>query len=294
VPILRTAASELGLDFAGVATKPAVAALRLRLGRIGLWDRYGGSIPSGWTRWLLERFEFPFEVVYPMTLDAGHLADRFDALVFPDGAIPDSGRQEDDSQPDSLSIPAEYRARLGRVTLEKTVPLLRQFLEAGGTIIAIGSSTSIGRHAGLPLANHLVEDGKPLPGSKYYVPGSVLQVRIDNTRPLAYGMGERADVFLDNSPVFDLRPAAFGMGARPVAWFDTDRPLQSGWAWGQRYLKDGVAVVEAEVGKGKLFLLGPEILNRGQPHGTFKLFFNGIYLAGVTPVGESAAGPGSR
>ena len=294
LPILRAAAGQLGLGFAGVATKPAVAALRLRPVRIGLWDRYGGSIPSGWTRWLLERFEFPFEVVYPVTLDAGPLAGRFDVLVFPDGAMPDSGRREEDSQPDSLSVPAEYRARLGRVTLQKTVPQLRQFVEAGGTIIAVGASTSIGRYAGLPLANHLVEDGRPLPSSKYYVPGSVLQIHIDTTRPLASGMGERADAFLDNSPVFDLEPAAIGMGARPVAWFDTERPLRSGWAWGQRYLKDGVAVVEAEVGKGKLYLFGPEILNRGQSHGTFKLFFNGIYLAGATPVAESAAGPGSH
>jgi len=294
LPILRAAAGQLGLGFAGVATKPPVAALRLRPVRIGLWDRYGGSIPSGWTRWLLERFEFPFEVVYPVTLDAGPLAGRFDVLVLPDGAMPDSGRREEDSQPDSLSIPTEYRARLGRVTLQKTVPLLRQFVEAGGTIIAIGTSTSIGRYAGLPLANHLVEDGRPLPSSKYYVPGSVLQIRIDTTRPLASGMGERADAFLDNSPVFDLEPAAIGMGARPVAWFDTERPLRSGWAWGQRYLKDGVAVVEAAVGKGKLYLFGPEILNRGQSHGTFKLFFNGIYLAGATPVAESAAGPGSH
>ena len=294
LPILRAAAGQLGLGFAGVATKPPVAALRLRPVRIGLWDRYGGSIPSGWTRWLLERFEFPFEVVYPMTLDAGPLAGRFDVLVLPDGAMPDSGRREEDSQPDSLSVPAEYRARLGRVTLQTTVPQLRQFVEAGGTIIAVGASTSIGRYAGLPLANHLVEDGRPLPSSKYYVPGSVLQIRIDTTRPLASGMDERADAFLDNSPVFDLEPAAIGMGARPVAWFDTERPLRSGWAWGQRYLKDGVAVVEAEVGKGKLYLFGPEILNRGQSHGTFKLFFNGIYLAGATPVAESAPGPGSR
>ena len=46
--------------------------------------------------------------------------------------------------------------------------------------------------------------------------------------------------------------------------------------------------------KGKLFLFGPEILHRGQPHGTFKLFFNGIYLAGATPLGDSAAGPGTN
>ena len=54
-------------------------------------------------------------------------------------------------------------------------------------------------------------------------------------------------------------------------------PLRSGWAWGQHYLEDGVAVAEAEVGKGKLLLFGPEITFRGQPHGTFKFLFNGIY-----------------
>jgi len=45
-------------------------------------------MPSGWTRWLFEQFEFPFEVVYPQMLDAGDLNKRFDVLVFVDGAIP--------------------------------------------------------------------------------------------------------------------------------------------------------------------------------------------------------------
>src|SRR5437762_3759875 len=249
LPILRAAAGQLGLGFAGVATKPPVAALRLRPVRIGLWDRYGGSIPSGWTRWLLERFEFPFEVVYPMTLDAGPLAGRFDVLVFPDGAIPQSDRDQPEDffgpPPPPETIPAEFRSRLGRVTVQKTVPLLRQFLADGGTIIAIGSSTSLGQHLGLPLASHLVSDGKPLPRSRFYVPGSLLQARVDTTRPVAYGIPGRVDVFFDNSPVFDLRPDAAVAGVRPVAWFESDHPLRSGWAWGQQYLKDGVAAVEA-------------------------------------------------
>ena len=38
-----------------------------------------------------------------------------------------------------------------------------------------------------------------------------------------------------------------------------------------------VAVAEAKVGEGKLFLYGPEVTFRAQPHGTFKLFFNGLY-----------------
>jgi hypothetical protein len=45
-----------------------------------------------------------------------------------------------------------------------------------------------------------------------------------------------------------------------------------------------VAVAEARLGKGRVALFGPEITFRGQPHGTFKFLFNGIYLAGATPA----------
>jgi hypothetical protein len=71
---------------------------------------------------------------------------------------------------------------------------------------------------------------------------------------------------------------------RPVAWFASTTPLRSGWAWGQAYLDAGVAILEAAIGKGKVFLYGPEITFRGQPHGTFKFLFNGIYYGSATPV----------
>jgi hypothetical protein len=66
-----------------------------------------------------------------------------------------------------------------------------------------------------------------------------------------------------------------------VAWYDSKTPLRSGWAWGQEHLQGGTAIVEAKVGPGKLVVFGPQVLFRGQPHGTFKLFFNGIAQAGV-------------
>jgi hypothetical protein len=37
-----------------------------------------------------------------------------------------------------------------------------------------------------------------------------------------------------------------------------------------------VAIIDARVGKGRLALFGPQVLFRGQPHGTFKFVFNGI------------------
>jgi hypothetical protein len=102
---------------------------------------------------------------------------------------------------------------------------------------------------------------------------------VDNTQPLAFGVPDEVDVFFNNSPVMRLAPAAVAAGVTPVAWFESDAPLRSGWAWGQHRLKGGLAVAKARVGEGNLFLFGPEITMRGQPHGTFKFLFNGIYLA---------------
>jgi hypothetical protein len=295
LPILQKVAGETGLTVGAARSRPTGDALKLKPVRVGLWDQYGGSMPSGWTRWLLEQYEFPFEVVYPQTLDDGNLNAKYDVLVFVDGAIPDrdssSGSGQGGgggfgAQPPADTIPPEFRNRLGRVTVAKTVPELKKFVENGGTILTIGSSTSLGRHFGLPIRDALVEtvNGavRPLPREKFYVPGSILEARVDTTNPLAYGMDEQAMVMFDESPAFRLQPEAALGAVKPVAWYGSPTPLRSGWAWGQQYLDQAVAIVDAPLGKGRVVLYGPEVLWRGQPHGTFKLFFNGIYYGAAT------------
>ena len=54
-------------------------------------------------------------------------------------------------------------------------------------------------------------------------------------------------------------------------------PLRSGWIHGEQHLFNRAAILEAQLGKGRVFLLGPEVTFRAQPHGTFKFLFNGIY-----------------
>jgi hypothetical protein len=264
--------------------------MKLKPVRIGLWDQYGGSMPSGWTRWIFEQYEFPFEVVYPGTLDAGNLNAKFDVLVFVDGGIPErdgSGGGGFGGQPPADSVPAEFRGSLGRVTVSKTVPEIKKFVENGGTVLTIGSSTSLGRHLGLPIRDALVERTpagaeRSLPREKYYIPGSILEARFDNTQPLAYGMDDRAMVFYDESPAFRLAPEASLKGVKPIAWYENATPLRSGWAWGQQYLDQAVSIIEAPVGKGHVVLFGNEIAWRAQPHGTFKLLFNGVYYGSAT------------
>jgi hypothetical protein len=287
--ILKKTAEDKGLKIAGLAAAPMGQSFRLRPVRLGLWDSYGGSMASGWVRWLLEQFEFPYELVFAPALDAGNLGARFDALIFVGGSIPrvpTAGRDSAPSfrgfqAPAPSNVPEAYRDRIGRISAETTIPILREFVEAGGTILALDSATAIAEHFGLPLANALVERGPdgeltPLRSEKFYIPGSVLRAVFDNTHPLAHGMPETVDVFYDNTPAWTLLPEAELKGVRPVGWFGEGKLLRSGWAWGEAYLHGSVQVAEASIGKGKLFLYGPEIAFRGQPHGTFKLLFNGL------------------
>jgi hypothetical protein len=245
-------AAEQGLSVEAVASQPSGGVMKLRKLRIGLADRYGGSMPSGWTRFLLEQFAFPFEVVFPPTLDAGNLISKYDVLIFPSDLIPPmeggrggrgggGGGGRGGPGAAAPNIPAEYRGQLGAITAGQTIPQLKKFLEDGGTIVAIGQSTALARQLGLPIQSHLVErsaDGtvRPLSRDKYYVPGSVLQVALDQGNPVAAGLPAHLDVFFDNSPVYDLAPDAGLKGVRPVAWFDSPTPIRSGWGYGQGYL----------------------------------------------------------
>ncbi len=275
---LRQYAAELGVSFQGVNRAPA-GLRELRPVRIALWDQYGGSMPSGWIRFLLERFEFPFDVVYPQRLNRDDLRAQYDVLILPDGSVPnpsDTTRRSMGPRPEF--IPAEYADRLGRISADTTAPQLKKFMEQGGTIIAIGDGANLAKMLAVPVRDALVvrqPDGqeKRLPREDFYVPGSVLEMSVDGRHPLAHGLPERVNVMFAESPAF-VAPDN-NDGARMVAWYE-EEPLRSGWAWGQQYLKGRAAVLDVDVGAGKLFIFGPEITFRAQPHGTFKFLFNAI------------------
>lgn len=291
LPILTAAAQDLGVAAHGVASAPSGPALKLRPIRIGLYDEYGGSIPSGWARWLLEQYEFPFQLVFPPQLDAGNLRSKFDVLLVVDSGIGPGGRGFRRFRPkptaaELASVPAEWRARMGELSAEKTVPALKAFVQAGGTLYTIGHATSLAEAVGLPITSALTEigpDGKsrPLPQTKFYIPGSLLRVTLNNQDPVAYGMGGSVDVDFDHDPVFrivpnrTLEPAVSG-------WFDGDETLVSGWANGQAYLNGNAAIVSGRIGQGMVYAVGPEITFRGQPHASFKLLFNGLYAGTAT------------
>src|SRR4029079_17432324 len=97
---LQKLATDVGLNFEAVAAEPTGEALMLRKLRVGLVDKYGGSMPAGWIRQQLEHFEFNFEQVFPPTLDAGNLAGKYDVLLFADDVLSGGGAP--------ANVPAEF------------------------------------------------------------------------------------------------------------------------------------------------------------------------------------------
>lgn len=279
---LEKASQEYGVYPVPVSSMPKGAKL-IQPARVGLYDYYGGSMPSGWTRWILEQFHFEYQLVFPKEIDAGNLNDKYDVLVFigpgiPDGKSPRNSR----AQPEPEEIDEKYHHMLGDFSVDKSVPKLKAFIENGGEVLSVGAATDLGYHLGLPIEDALVEIGangesRSLSGEKYYIPGSVLEMQVDKGQPINYGMGKTSYIMFNRSPVFKLAPSAGNQGVNPIAWFGEEEPLRSGWAWGQSYLKNGVTAYEAKMGKGKFYAFGPEITFRGQSHGTFKMLFNGLY-----------------
>lgn len=261
----------------------------LKRARIALIDRYGGSMPSGWNRKILEDFGFDYTVVYPKQIKADILKNRYDVVIVPaDMAIPKPGEflgeQDRFLSPkiDPNSIPAKYRERLGRLDANSAAEL-RNFIENGGIVVAENMAAPLAYYLDDGITNHLVKktnkERENLTAKDFYIPGSLVQADVDRGTSITWGMPSKIDIYyadtrFSQSSVFDLKPGGI---SRPILWFSSFRPLRSGWAWGQNYLKDGVSAVEIKKGKGKAYIYGTDITFRYQMQGGFKLLFNALY-----------------
>jgi hypothetical protein len=298
-PIVGKAATDMGIAVAQADAKPAGAMIKLAPARVAVWEKYGGSPQAGWMRWVLEHYGFKYTMLFPKEINAGDLKAKYDVIVFASGAIPSLTTPIDMPRDNFLGrlptddeIPEQYRSWTGVLTLDKSIPQLKSFVDAGGTIVTMGSSSHLAFDFGAPVSNALVAitaDGKTrqLTNEEFYIPGSLLTVNVDPTLETAWGMPDKAEIYYDSNalvadisaPVFRLAPDALAKGVKPIAWFTTAPQLKSGWAMGSTYLNNGIAGALIPMGKGKLFVYSAEVTFRNQSQGTFKLLFNDLYNA---------------
>jgi len=283
---VRALANSLGLDAMALSRKPDVGMHKMHTPRIGLYKSWVAPIDEGWTRWLLERYEFVVDTLHDADIRTRDLS-RYDAVVLPH----QSARAILNGHTPG-TMPAEYVGGLG----VEGAAALKRYVEDGGVLVALDGATDFAiAQFGLPVRN--VTAG--VSSTKFFIPGSLVRLVSDTHHPLAFGMQDTTAASFQRSRAFRIvRRSVKGEGGKAtlaegpeppvevVAWYANEDVLMSGWAQGAENTIGGKgAMLRVRMGNGSVVLFGFRPQFRGQPRGTYKLFFNALQQAALeTPL----------
>jgi hypothetical protein len=270
---------EARVEIRPLAQAPAGPAWKMRTARIGLYKPWLASMDEGWTRFLLERYRFPFENLDNEAMKKGTYRGKVDVILLP-AVGPDIIEKGEPASEEARRfwdpLPPPYAGGIGTDGTEK----LRKWVEEGGTLVALDDSTNYAiRALALPVRNILDRVSE----DDFHAPGSMLRIKLDPEHPLSHGLRSEEAAYFADSPAFQTSPTDARFTRRVVASYPEDEEdiLISGYLKGGERLEKRAAVVEFKVGKGRVVLIGFRAQHRAQPHRTFKLLWNALYLAGL-------------
>jgi hypothetical protein len=266
---LEALASQLGLTFrsADASKRTAPQGVAIRAPRVALYQPWTSNMDEGWTRWVLEHYEFTPKTIHNADVKAGKLHDQFDVIVLADQQARDivSGQ-------DAKAIRPEYRGGIG----DDGVQALQSFVNSGGTLVMLGASTELAiQKWPIPVRN--LKRG--LTRDQHFAPGTILRIQVDTASPLGYGVPAETAGFYNNSPFFELTDGFASQRATVVARYPNTDLVASGWLKGEEYMAGRAAVVQVEMNPGRLVLFGLRPQHRAQTRATFPLLFNALYLS---------------
>jgi len=264
---VREVAEETGVDFMPLAGAPGSGTYPLSQQRIGLFQRYyGGNMDEGWTRWLLEDFEFPYSTIMDDEILRGDLHERWDVIILPN----DSRDMMVDGRDDPAAAPPDYRSGFGAAG----VAALDEFVERGGMLVTFSQAGDFAlQEFDVPVRNHVAG----VWGNDFWAPGATLRIDVDTTHPLAFGMPERAlATFLAGGQVYETQSGARSSDVHRLATYPARDILESGWLLGEETIAGKAAIAVVDKGEGTVLMLGFRAQHRAQTHGTYKFFFNAL------------------
>jgi hypothetical protein len=261
--------------------EPRTSNVDIRAPRVAMYQPWtGGNMDEGWTRWVLEQYEFNLTSIHNADVRAGKLRQKFDAIIFAD--------QDPRAIVDGFDAPAirtEYRGGIG----ESGVENLKQFVAEGGTLITLGNACDLAIEK-LPIPVKNLKKG--LSRDQHFAPGAILRLEVDAQHPLGSGVASSTYGFYINSPFFQLTEGFNSQRTSVVARYPNTNVIASGWLKGEELMAGRAAVVSIDMNPGKVVLFGLRPQHRAQTHATFPLLFNALYLSaagdapGKTPTDQ--------
>ena len=233
--------------------------------RVGVYRSYAGAMDEGWTRWVFDTWKIPYVSLVDSVVRAGKLKENLDAIV-----LPDQPALELLNGLPTHVYPAPYAGGLGPDGIRE----LRQFVEEGGTLIALNEASRFAvEQLLLPVRNVL----EGVPDDEFYAPGAIFRLELDTSHPVARGMPEQSVAWFEDGPAFDVLDSSVVrvIGRYPT---DPDKVLRSGWVLHPARVAGRAALVEVHLGQGRVILFGFRPQYRGQSLATYPLLFNSLQI----------------
>jgi len=168
----------------------------IRKPRLAIYQSWLANAEEGWTRFVLDQFEFAYDIIHDADIRAGSLNAKFDILLMPDYG----GGQAVVEGYTKGTMPPPY---VGGIT-PNGLRNLKIFAESGGTIVFMNGICDMAVEMfGAPARNVL----KGVKSQDFICSGSILRLDVDPAHPLAYGLSkETACVFADG-PAYEISPS---------------------------------------------------------------------------------------
>jgi len=267
-PRLEDVAKDLGLNVKAAAA--AAAGTAFHAPRVAMYQPWtGGNMDEGWTRWVLEQYEFNLTSIHNADVRAGKLRQKFDAII-----LADQDPRAIIEGFDAAAIRPEYRGGIGEAGVEN----LKQFVADGGTLITMGNACDLAIEK-LPIPVKNLKKG--LSRDQHFAPGAILRLEVDVQHLLGSGVASSTYGFYINSPFFQLTEGFNSQRTSVIARYPNTNVIASGWLKGEELMAGRAAVVSIDMNPGKVVLFGLRPQHRAQTHATFPMLFNALYLSAL-------------
>ena len=137
----------------------------------------GGNMDEGWTRWVLEQYEFNLTSIHNADIRAGKLRQKFDAIILADQNAARHRRRLRRAERSAPNIAAASARRASSN--------LKQFVAEGGTLVTMGNACDLAIEQ-LPIPVRNLKKG--LTRDQHFAPGAILRLEVDTQHPLGYGV----------------------------------------------------------------------------------------------------------
>jgi hypothetical protein len=226
---VRASIAELGL-VAYATSALTVKTHPLTVPRIGYVHTWQRTQDEGWVRAAFDHYGVPYTYFADQKLREGNLRSKYDVIVFPSvggtsvsqvNGIPKTGAEpvpyKKTKLTPNLGVEDSSDDIRGGMGIEGLAELVK-FVEAGGTLITEGSTTTI-----LPDYGITTQISVEHPGT-LYAKGALMRGMIsDKLSPIVYGYGgDQMPVYFSQEPVLTVRTGGPGRGGASVPGVGVD------------------------------------------------------------------------